>query len=50
MPGADGGHGLLGAFKMEDFLPKSKVPARDTIREEKEEIRAEVRGIIRSVL
>ena len=35
---------------MEDFLPKQKQPMREKVRDEKEEIEAEVRGIIRSVL
>jgi len=44
-PIPDGGHGPLGAFHMEDFLVKGP-PARD----EKEEIQAEVRSIIKSCL
>ena len=42
---ADGGHGLLGAFRMEDFTVKGP-----PIRDEREEIQNEVRGIIRNCL
>lgn len=43
--GMDGGHGLLGAFHMEDFTVKGP-----KVRDEREEIQNEVRGIIRSCL
>jgi len=49
-PGGDGGHGLLGAFRMEDFAPRAGVPVQDQVRDEREDIQAEVRGIIKSCL
>ena len=42
---ADGGHGLLGAFRMEDFTVRGP-----PIRDEKEDIQNEVRGIIKNCL
>ena len=44
-PSADGGHGLLGAFRMEDFAVRGP-----PIRDERAEIQNEVRGIIKSCL
>ena len=43
--GTDGGHGLLGAFHMDDFTVKGP-----PVRDEKEDIQAEVRSIIKSCL
>ena len=45
--GEDGGHGLLGAFHMEDFARKGPAVAE---RDEKADIQAEVRHIIKNCL
>ena len=44
-PDSEGGHGVLGAFRMEDFAVKGP-----PVRDEREEIQSEVRGIIKSCL